>query len=1615
MIRAFTILFLSALSCGLFAAQHTDSLRADQAELVSNAAFELKSSRYDQIQSTLSTPQARDFFVEKSYGVVMLSFPEPYPAAGSVSLTLELQYETLENNALHQHTRTVSLALDFGAHRPAAWVRLDNALKINAEITAISDISALDDLVLDFTIHSEVYQKMTYTETVSGIGKDLSYIDSMGSLRVYWEPQSKAGSYELEWTYVSNQDTTDPDQTIPVSSINLHGKQLFRNNSSRVEITDTSYFIPLIYERGVIFYRVRPVGKNLSGDRPVTVKGAWTLGEDFTSTASVGSAHYYEYAGLEQKLNWQSSISFAEEGKNKVVLSYHDGTARNRQAVTRINSDARSVVGETFYDYNGRPVIQVLPVPVTENNLYYFPDFNRIDSASTAVPMYKASYDQSEEGDGCTVNAPALDTLHGGAAQYYSAQNPFGTDGNTGQHIINRDLIPNAEQYPYTQTRYTADNTGRIAAQSGVGKAHRLDTGHETKYLYGVPDDEELIRLFGREIGYSGHYKKNVVIDPNGQVSVSYLDMDGKVVATALAGGSPAAVDQLAGEPGRSITTQLLNTITNALGADKISKEYTKKVVVAENNTSYQINYKLEAQPYTIQCLDRRDNEVKSLSLSSLLDIRLQLLDCGTPLIDTLLSIDAPFGSMTSQQRSYDGIILLQQGEYVLSKRVQINEDKLEDYLRSYVQDASYACVIPVGDYIHDSIATVDLSGCGYSCEGCQDNIEALILTLDSSRTDAGEPLLSETEKEDLRSRCYDLCRSNIACASALNGMLGDMSIGGQYGEIRDNLMSKRTVPSIDRDDFNDVGNINEERYDVDLHDDGNGLDGNLIGTPITSLDVEKFRLSVFNTSNLLKNHTGISGIRPDYRYPIRIVGGACPDQPQGYNQCLMKDELDLSQVTYHVTDYYGTDGKKVYAKVVKGEGNTWFPEFHAEGLSALVTVDEELGEYKIPIRYLKDIAIFELYWKPHFSNYLVFYHPEYPYLVQCTQQYDINEFEYRLVTTETLAEDTEHMFFNNLGEAVIIDNDPLFAEYPQLKTPFSLLFRSYKSIPGGPSLSMVQVANLGSECPVSSVTCPGLTCPATTIDPDDRFSWSLFKSMYISERQKLLRKLSIKEAIAGNYYNGCIGDPDFRLEDEAAEFFRAIPYQVVTTVPQIICVGRWWWTQCFVFPRNVQNTRYAYPFLNSAQTCQIWRSRFYQDKTRIFYPKQYDLGGSMAQGRCVRELYDSVTDTTYEVEVNCVEDDERYINEVNNTAMRLRYEQCGLCPLASDLQDFLVTTQRSRLLDSDTAVVLGCPPGVSALQLGGALTREFMVGGIMPPLDWKGSYHTGTRTLTGQLVSYQDAGRTIADKTIGLTLDFSSFPAGIPVAFDSLRICCLNPTGATTFDMKVSYRGYYHTATDVWTASLDLVPQAQQSNYREASFTVSGTVSGMRLDTCTIAPNCALTSVARNMTGFLNVLNMEMIGEKSRHMVSDTVRLWQDSLIYFYEYPLRALMDINGVSETGDLLIELEDIKPKWRSSVTGSRLDGELLYGEDDVLQLSIEPEQSMVSLDYTQVEYFTNLRPVNDVSGCPGNDCPTGKFTADAVTLDSNERKRYTRVLITVPLYTMTICRKAVVQGN
>ena len=456
---------------------------------------------------------------------------------------------------------------------------------------ASTTISVLESLV-DNSGTTEIVSTPVVSGSNSTSGKD--------ELQISWtlctgQDCKKPVEYEVEWTWLDNYGSGN--SVIPKNQIKLT-EQDFKLNSTRIQTKDMFYRIPLIFAKGYLVYRVRPVGRFLN-DVTKVYYGSWSTGTTDTFTTvqnwtsiTIDKAHEFNAINGESSKNWQFQTSYAEDGKKKDVISYFDGSLRNRQTVTKTNTNKQTIVGEVIYDTQGRPAIEVLPAPVQSSQIKYFNDLNK-EAVTGKIFNHKVFDWESTTPDPlcAPISVPKMSTGNG-ASKYYSDNNPLDLTNKF------QDYVPDALGYPFSQIEYTPDNTGRIKRKGGVGQEHQIGKNHEMTYLYTTPSQLELNRLFGNNVGHAERYKKNIVIDPNRQVSVSYLDPQGRTIATALAGdkeGNSIVVLHEAAELPVSLQNVLVNNDKYSSGSFGVLEDGIKLsssiVPIKEGNNLFNYNF----------------------------------------------------------------------------------------------------------------------------------------------------------------------------------------------------------------------------------------------------------------------------------------------------------------------------------------------------------------------------------------------------------------------------------------------------------------------------------------------------------------------------------------------------------------------------------------------------------------------------------------------------------------------------------------------------------------------------------------------------------------------------------------------------------------------------------------------------------------------------------------------------------------------------------------------------------------------------------------------------------------------------------------------------------------
>ncbi|MBO9702125.1 MAG: hypothetical protein J7604_18090 [Sporocytophaga sp.] len=996
--------------------------------------------------------------------------------------------------------------------------------KVNGSAVASTFLSQYVNFEVSLEVERYYNLDLVSVPFASGSGTIQSQLTNK-SLLLSWEHLHGAESYELEYTYVDDYSSVSLTSQVEASTLSYD----FTFNSTRV-VTDKNYYeIPLTYDRGYLLYRVRGKGKAF-GTALYDVATKWSSENPSYGTTVSSFGDKYTIADRATN-NFQVTSSFAEEGKRKDVVSYFDGSLRNRQAVTKSNSTNHYIVAETFYDKEGRAIAQTLPVPVAgKTDFSYIEKFHILDGTNRPN---NAIQKEDFIGTGCTSPAPKFSNTSG-ASQYYSSNNNFPES-----ELEKKNYIPDAEGYPYTQTQYTQDNTGRVRSQSGVGKDFKLGSTHETQYFYGKPEQEELDKLFGSNAGVAAYYKKNMVIDGNGEVSISYLDQTGKTVATAIAGdlSKPSPLLKLDGGPNPqdidNVTIQAIRRCPNPGNeADPDNQYCNPSNYIQDNSLVYSKELIVPvAQTYTFDYLLEAMSQqgCGDICYNCVYDLKISLLDeCGTELInldkkgigdqDGISNACIATSTIYSQELN-EKEIPLEAGKYTLVKKLTVNEKKINEYVEDYLAN----CIKTQEQFKLEEDQNVEFNSLceELTCETCLLSLGYdEDLSLDNNYTvyksNYPNSTLSLKDYELTLKECKELCEPTNNCENSYGMMLSHMSPGGQYAS---------TDP-------------NSENWSLSIFNKKSYLNG-LSGHWGYWIKEQLFRSPKFNNA--------------DVNYPLA-------------------DDLN---VPYYVPlQKYTVDGEygpvDVYDPAVTNSDYVKKGDFDENGKFTESASGEELAI--LPI-YLKEIKDFAAVWKPHWAQYLVEYHPEYCYYETCKKLNDINpslnyssnDFDDRISFIKKYADaikatgpektvpplntvnpnfDKRFAFnllditYNSVNVVTdLLNKDPYFAGTdPAIEARRTDMYNRLNDY-NGSGLNIKKTIAISTFCGAmyyannSMLNVPECTSFGSGTEEEQDAQWQAYVSMYLGEKQAIQQKEAdlycMNTSIKGGF-NGCIGDPQF-------------------------------------------------------------------------------------------------------------------------------------------------------------------------------------------------------------------------------------------------------------------------------------------------------------------------------------------------------------------------------------------------------------------------------------------------------------------------------------------------------
>jgi len=464
--------------------------------------------------------------------------------------------------------------------------------------------------------------------------------------------------------------------------------------------------------RGYYAWRVRAIGNKFPGGIANDLNwGVWSPSledglsqvisavdkTDISDALIKGSVFFYD--GLDEDINWIYARNFSEGAEGTRVgenITYATGLAQPLQQQSHLHSKQLAVVAQSVYDFSGRPALQSLPVPVSQDRLNYLPQFLKHQEGSTAAEPYTAldfDYDASMNSAGTRPsNHAEPSTLNAGLVHSYYSD-------------LNTDLqIPNADGYGFQRTLYFPDGTDRPKEIGSAGAVHRihpetsLNPSRTTRTSYAGASDQELIAMFGDEAPAAGSVHKIYSTDPNKVTTITYMSKEGKVIATCLS--KP---------PGSTSGTELQDRLDSQEKAfettihDVITGDPQSRRLTFERETEVTVNYTITPATVSAAC--------GSYCATCEYTAYIKIHDLNEPSQTIVKPLEIEAGACTASEPYEKSVtVTLPAGDYIVERTVVPSETRRQEVIDG-VRAAATAELDGVLEEVRDYLDAGDLAG----------------------------------------------------------------------------------------------------------------------------------------------------------------------------------------------------------------------------------------------------------------------------------------------------------------------------------------------------------------------------------------------------------------------------------------------------------------------------------------------------------------------------------------------------------------------------------------------------------------------------------------------------------------------------------------------------------------------------------------------------------------------------------------------------------------------------------------------------------------------------------------------------------------------------------------
>ncbi len=619
-------------------------------------------------------------------------------------------------------------------------------------VNSITTTNAPDAIILEFELIKERYHYLAYSSPMQ------MYYQASTST-VSWQPIEGAEEYDIEWVFIDDQVSSSVK-----SGFTTPESPFLYKEGIQVRLSASYYTIEEVYPQGTLYFRVRAVGRHLNNViNDINYQYDYIkLSQWQYSGYSSKALSYTISSDFETNKNWQYVASYAEEGKRKSVITYGDGGLRSRQSLSRMSSSGYIVMSNSLYDYEGRMAVSVLPSPIEQSQLTY--KTSQIKNYDNTILFDKEIFDNTG------LSNKAIGDF-GGSGKYYSSSN--NTSG------VHKDYIADAEGYPYVHTLFERNNTGRVIQNSGLGYTHRIGSGHEISYYYDRPSQNELIRMFGSNVGESENYKRYYTKDANGQLSAFITNGLGQTIATYLLGNN---------------TTNLISLPSSS---ESLVLDLSKGNIISFDNTnSSMVNYSIFNSIATT-------NYSFSYDLGNIVVNTLSVDDCLGCTYDLRIQILKPDGSY-EDQINYEGNIsdeviytfspddacnpssysnvdftvnFGEQGTYTIIKTLRLNQAALSAIEAAASTHADYPDLTQIKN---NYLSQIDTTECDITCE---DKCRTMLIL--SGNLNPSDLEIANCVEDNCGEIIFDTLESygDNSCDYSLDQMKSQVSPQGYYYE----------------------------------------------------------------------------------------------------------------------------------------------------------------------------------------------------------------------------------------------------------------------------------------------------------------------------------------------------------------------------------------------------------------------------------------------------------------------------------------------------------------------------------------------------------------------------------------------------------------------------------------------------------------------------------------------------------------------------------------------------------------------------------------------------------------------------------------------------------------